>query len=358
VRRPAEEDLGTGRLSFEPVPAPLLTFRLLAWIALGVMVAAALRFLPGDVAGPGIVPPAALGASVLAVRLKRWPFALLAFVGITAIAWPLVRFGGPWAPVVGLALGVSVGLLHHGLSSPWSALNTCFAGIALGTAGLETASALGALLPEPLASSLGPLAASLATAPLLFVVRVRWKPVARIPSEGHILRSLEAPFQEASLRAWDLDRALRREAPDRETREGLGEIAAWVYRLSKDLQSLCHDLARISETELLSRIERTSRSISESEDAFVRERRTATLRRLEAMRDHREALARERERTESLVEYALATLEEARSGLALARPLPGASTPESLGPVLARLRAHTLDAHALRAAIRETEEPP
>ena len=62
---------------------------------------------------------------------------------------------------------------------------------------------------------------------------------------------------------------------------------------------------------------------------------------------------RERARAESLQTYALAYLEEARAGLAVARLLPGEHTPEALGSVLERLREHAADRSSRRNAARE-----
>ena len=65
------------------------------------------------------------------------------------------------------------------------------------------------------------------------------------------------------------------------------------------------------------------------------------------------AIQTERQRTEALVDYALAFLEEARAGLAIARELPGEASPDRLPEVLGRLRDHATEGDVRRRTNRE-----
>jgi hypothetical protein len=127
-----------------------------------------------------------------------------------------------------------------------------------------------------------------------------------------------------------------------------------VYRLALTLQTLDTDLSRTDPIEVGARLF-ALREDAPEEDGFIRERRHGTASHLERLLTHRGAMALERARTQSLQEYALAYLEEARAGLALARVLPGDHTPETLGVVLEKLRAHAAEGGARRQTSRELE---
>ncbi|MFZ5481852.1 MAG: hypothetical protein ACOZNI_34140, partial [Myxococcota bacterium] len=175
----------------------------------------------------------------------------------------------------------------------------------------------------------------------------------RIPSPGRISAMLAAEYRPPCMRAWQLDQELQQHPTDRATRRGLGEVAAWVYRLGLTLQTLDGDLARIDPVSLRQR--REALDAEPTDDAFIRERRAGTAQHLARMLEHREALALERARTASLQEYALAYLEEARAGLALARALPGDRPPEGLAVVLDKLRAQATEGGTRRRTAREME---
>ena len=81
----------------------------------------------------------------------------------------------------------------------------------------------------------------------------------------------------------------------------------------------------------------------------------ATAEHLKRLLEHRAAIAVERGRTDALVEYALAFLEEARAGLAVARELPGEAIPDRLPEVLGRLRTQARDGDARRRTVRELD---
>ena len=93
-------------------------------------------------------------------------------------------------------------------------------------------------------------------------------------------------------------------------------------------------------------------------DSFSRDRHLATAAHLRRLLDHRDKLQLELQRTESLVAYALAFLEEARAGLALAKQLPGEAIPNRLSDVLEHLRGQALAGDARRQTAREVEIQP
>ena len=194
----------------------------------------------------------------------------------------------------------------------------------------------------------------LTTSQALLPGALRWSALTRIPSPGRIQSTLAAPYRAACMRAWQLDQSLATQAPDRATRAGLSEVAAWVYRLALTMQTLDDDAGRIDVEGTRTRLE-ALRAGADGEDTFIRDRRIGTVGHLERLLEHRDTLLLERARTESLQEYALACLEEARAGLSLARLQPGDHTPESLDAVLDKLRRHAAESGARRATARELD---
>jgi len=93
--------------------------------------------------------------------------------------------------------------------------------------------------------------------------------------------------------------------------------------------------------------------IATDTDAFVRDRHKAAVEHLKQTKEHRHALSVERDRTSALLDYALAFLEEARAGLAVARIQPGHDIPERLHDVLGRLRSYAHERHAERTIAAE-----
>ena len=94
-------------------------------------------------------------------------------------------------------------------------------------------------------------------------------------------------------------------------------------------------------------------STDETEDDFTRERQLATARHLQSLLGHAQQIRLEHARSQSMQEYALAYLEEARMGLALARALPSDAAPSRLGEVLDRLRSHAQESETRRKTARE-----
>lgn len=329
-----------------------------SFVVLATLLTSTMGLLPLSEELLPLLPILGLGIAQFTTNARRLPLAIgLAFL-TTLLTWPVQALGGPWASIAGFGLGLSAGLLRSGLSQRWSTMNAALAGAALCSLGSWWTGDYTLALPSAIEGPLLSLLLSVVMAPVQLVAATRWKAIARLPSRHHILTALDGIYQEACMRAWDLDSAVRRDAPDPKTREALGEVAAWIYQLSLNLQALDHELAHTSIQSIEQRIRSTTASMEETNDPYTRERKKATLSHLEAMLDHRKALALERERTESMIEYALATLEEARTGLAFARPLSGHTVPESLDGTLFRLRAHAADADIRRKTLRELEVAP
>lgn len=256
----------------------------------------------------------------------------------------------------GLVTGLGLAASRVGAREPWKLAETALAGAVLAPLGHLAAHGLGPHMPTWLAPGLTAFVASLVSAQTLFFLDLDWREMARIPSPRRIRATLRDPFRSACLRAHELDGSLRRYAPDRATREGLGEIAAWIYRLSLSLQAMDDELEELPEEHIQHRIATMEEAAAGTGDSFTRDRRHAAQRHLEGLLRHRHALVVEKERTESLVEYAMATLEEARTSLFYTRRVPGHPTPRGVDEVLDRLRSYSAEETARRDAVRELEQ--
>jgi hypothetical protein len=188
---------------------------------------------------------------------------------------------------------------------------------------------------------------------VLTVAALRVRQATRMPPPAVLRSTLQPQAAELCARAWRVDQDLAARAPDPDTRDGLGEVAAWVYRLQLTLQTIEAELVTFDESLLLGRIEELTREAAETQDDFTRERKLATAAHLQQMRSHREALLREKERTIALNDYALAFLDEARLGLTLASVQPGEALPARLPAVLDRLRSFGEERDARRRTARE-----
>jgi hypothetical protein len=175
----------------------------------------------------------------------------------------------------------------------------------------------------------------------------------RIPSSRRISNTLSPPHRSPCLSALLLDRQLAKSCTDDRSRDDLGEVAAWVYKLQWTMQEIDKELAGQDQTSLQERIVEVHERATQTEDPFSRDRLTATGRHLERLMESRQALGVERERSSVLSDYALAFLEEARAGLVLSHVQPGDHTPSRLPEVLDRLRSHGAEREGLRRAARE-----
>ncbi|MFN7146214.1 MAG: hypothetical protein ACK4YP_20750, partial [Myxococcota bacterium] len=290
----------------------------------------------------------ATGMGVVATRPARVYLLPLVLVFVVAMTLVLAGIGFPAAVAAGAAAGIA-----SSRGDGTARVEGMFAGVAGAGIGLWAADRLGLVGVGGVSAALWTGAiVGICTSQALVPGALRWTLPSRIPSPGRIQASLAAPYRPACMRAWQLDQSFDGQAPDRATRAGLAEVAAWVYRLALTLQQLDGDLARIDPISVGHRLD-ALRYAPVEEDAFIRERRLGTAGHLTRLLEHRAALALERARTESLQDYALAYLEEARAGLSLARVLPGEQTPEALGTVLDKLRAHAVESGARRQSARE-----
>jgi hypothetical protein len=175
----------------------------------------------------------------------------------------------------------------------------------------------------------------------------------RIPTRKTIENELEEPYRPLCLEALRLDQAIEQECNDEQCRDGLGEVAAWVYRLQWVLQRMDTELNSSKEVDLNSRLERAEQAVHDSDDRFTQERRKATLSQLHRLSTHLDRIEIERERALALVDFAMVNLEEARAQLVLARLQPGAHAPPSVQEVLIRLRNWTQEQQAEQSSLRE-----
>ena len=191
------------------------------------------------------------------------------------------------------------------------------------------------------------------SAQTLLVLAVRYHSTDRIPAREVIAETLGAQHRGPALVAWQLDHDLAELCPDHDSRDGLGEVATWVYRLQWTLQQLDAEHDRVGGPEVDARIQRLSAQAADATDDFTRDRLLATIEHLDRLRGHRAALEAEQVRTVALTEFAVAFLEEARADLTLARVQPGDARPDRLPEVLDRLRTYSADRTLARQTRRE-----
>jgi hypothetical protein len=349
----SEELTRQGRFALTRRELPTLPQRALSWTLWQTAVWLGLGVF--GLATHALAPALAIGVAACTTRPRHLPLALLVVPAVGLSTAAAVALGLPAWSAAGLAGGLAAGWLELGRRRPWRLVNASLAGAALLPRGLLVQQQLAGVLPAGLAWPLTTLMASVITALTLVVVAVDWRSLARIPSPRRIRSTLAPRYQEPCLQAWEHDQVVRGMAPDEETRDGLGEVAAWVYRLSMGLQEQDSELGQLSQEDIGQRLAAARAAVDATDDAYTRDRRQATLRHLERMEQHRDALALERQRTESLVDYALATLEEARAGLAFSRRGAGGAAPEGIDQVLHRLRAHANAEAARRDTARELE---
>lgn len=336
-----------GRFELAEHEGRRLFWRQLAWAGVQAVATVALAFVGFAPTSP-IAAGLATAAGVAAARPARlWllPPTMLAVAAGTVL---LAERGVG----VYLAAGLCAGLVA-GAGGVLGRLEGLLAG--------ATGGAVAGWLLHSLAGGLGSwaticgagLVAGVALSQALWPGALAFRAKARIPSPGTIRATLQEPYRAAPLRASQLDAELRPAAPGRRVREGLGEVAAWVYRLALSLQTLDRDAALIDPEAVAERRRTLAGGGEPAPDPFVAERNAATVGHLDRMLGHREALLRERARAAALQEYALAWLEEARAGLALARVHPGEQSPAELGVVLEKLRNHAAERDAARRSTQE-----
>ena len=175
----------------------------------------------------------------------------------------------------------------------------------------------------------------------------------RPPPPSTLENVLGRTYQQPSIRAHQIDQEVEARCPDPLTRDDLGEVAVWIFRLQSTLQHIDATLDELNDTTLQQRLINLGKEIDTAKDHFVLERKQATLNHLRGLKRHKTTLQNERIRTTTLVDYAAAFLEEAYTGLTVAGLHPGHHTPAGLPDVLERLRQHELDHAATRKTHRE-----
>ena len=342
-----------GRIEYHP---PRAVARQLAWTASAVPVAALLSLAgvhTGSVMFFAILAAAGLVAAYPSNALRSLHLLVgLTFAGIAANALGLQP--GLWVAAV---TGAVATWYARGKLEIWRGVNGALVGF-IGAALMSWLASI--LLPASPFVMVG-LVSAIATAAFytfgvsqtLWLDGVTWRRLDAIPSKRRIRNTLAVRYREPCFKAWHIDRVVRTLAPDRETREGLREGGAWVYRLSWALQSLDKELGLADEVDLGQRIAHLEQKIATDTDTFVRERHKAAVEHLTQTKEHRHALSIERDRTSALLDYALAFLEEARAGLAVARIQPGHEIPERLHDVLGRLRSYAHERNVERTTAAE-----
>ena len=311
-----------GRIEYHP---PRAIARQLAWTASAVPVAALASLAgmhTGSVMFYAVVAAAGLAAAYPSHVLRSLHLLVgLLVAGLAANAVGLQP--GLWVAAV---TGAVATWYARGALEPWRMVNGALVGFA-GAALMTWLASI--LLPASPFPTVG-LAPAIATAAFYafgvsqtaWLDGVTWRRLDQIPSKRRIRNTLAVRYREPCFKAWDIDRVVRTIAPDRETREGLMEVGAWVYRLSWALQSLDKELGLADEVDLGQRIAHLEQKIVTDTDTFVRERHKAAVEHLNQTKEHRNALSVERDRTSALLDYALASSK---------RPAPVSPSPDPAG---------------------------
>ncbi len=323
-----------------------------AWVGAQAVAAVGLALSGLWVARPEIALSLALAVGVLAVNPRKWwSFPLVATAVVAGgLAMGMLSF----SPVLGAA-AVAGALATWLLPEPTDLVDALHGGLAssaLAALGLWATVQLvpDALLSTPFGAGIGGGLIGLFASQGLVPVAFRFQRDG-VPSLREIRKALLPRYRPPVFSAIDLFRHAAKRAPDLDARRGLAEVATWVFRLQVSNQSLDKELTTIDVDDVKRRIGRLQDT--PETDEFTRERRLATARHLERLLEHREAIDTERRRTEALVEYATAFLEEARAGLVVASELPGEAAPDRLDEVLHRLRTHAAAGNARRDSVRE-----
>jgi hypothetical protein len=331
-----------------------------AWVAGSAVAALALSVTPLWAAQPELATALALSAGAACVDRRRG-WAAPAVAGAIGVAGLLLgALGG--SPVLGsaLAAGVLVTWLVRSRAAgprlpvrPVPFLDLVNGGLAALLGAAVGGWLAAAVLAGP-ALVVAPVGAALTawfTAQGLIPSALRFDARDDLPTPREIRRALEVSYRAPVFRALQLYRGTHPSTLDRNLRSALAEVARWVYQLQVTRQARDTELASIDPDEIRARI--AAHRASGGEDA--RDPRAAAAKHLERLLAHRAELQAERDRTVALLDYALAYLEEARAGLAVARDLPGDQAPEGLSDVLLRLRGAADESHARRKASREID---
>jgi hypothetical protein len=353
--------VSNGSSSLEPVARAALTrrgtamqavpYRQALWVGAQALTAGGLALAGVWAADPELAVSLSLGVGASMVNPRKlWAAPL---VTAAVVVGGLLTAAIDWSPIIGAGAvaGLAIAWLLPDATDWLDWLNAALAAAATATLGLWAADHLlpqlvGSVWGAALGSGIMGLIASQALIPLA----LRFDNPT-IPTSRQIQRLLQPAYRPPVFQAIDLYNIAIRNAPDSETRRGMAEVTTWVFRLQCTLQTLDSELQAIDPAKIAERI--AACEAESGDDEFTKDRRNATATHLRRLLDHRAAIATERRRSEALVEYALAFLEEARAGLAVARELPGEATPDRLPEVLDRLRTHAASGDARRKTARE-----
>lgn len=302
---------------------------------------------------PELALSAALGVGASSVNPRKLWAVPLGTIAVITAGLLFASFQLPAVIGAGAAAGaISTWLLPH--RTDWlDSLNGALATLTGTALGLWAATTLlpasaSVMLAAIFTSGLVGLMGSQGLLPAAF----RFDQGPELPTPNQIKKNLKLRYRPPVLRALDLFQAAKVHAPDRDTRRGLAEITTWVYRLQLTRQTLDTESEAIDPIAIREKIQ-SYESLGPDADAFTRDRRRATAEHLRRLLEHRSRIEVEIGRTEAVVDYALAFLEEARAGLAVAQQLPGDATPNRMNEVLERLRSHAEEGNARRASNRE-----
>ncbi|MEQ1501196.1 MAG: hypothetical protein ABMB14_03155 [Myxococcota bacterium] len=323
------------------------------WIVGATAAATVTAALPLWAVAPELALALALGAGASLVDPRRlWAAPLvIAAVGLAGLL--CIATGIPAVIGAGATAGALATVLFPHRTDWLDVVHGALGSLAGASIGLWVATMLiPAATPTVLAAALTGALVTLLGAQGLLPVALRFDQAPQLPTAREIAKALKIQYRPPVFRALDLYGGAQAQAPDRDTRRGMAEVATWVFRLEVTLQTLDTELAQIDPEQVRARID-SHTNLAADVDEFTRERRQATVVHLERLLQHRRAIEIERSRTEALVDYALAFLEEARAGLAVARELPGEASPERLPEVLHRLRHSAQEGDARRRTARE-----
>ncbi|MCA9567098.1 MAG: hypothetical protein KC656_04610 [Myxococcales bacterium] len=332
---------------------PELPARQATWVGVQVLAAGAVGVLGIWAFHPELALSAAIGAGAGSVNPKKlWalPIVVVAVVlaGMLCTAYQVPAVIGAGAAAGALATW----LLPH--RTDWlDHLNGALGTLAGSSLGLWAATSLiPSSVPLVISAMLTAGFVGLVGSQGLLPAAIRYDAGPDLPSASQIKSTLQLRYRPPVLKALALHDAAQKHAPDRDTRRGLAEVATWVYRLQLTRQTLDTEAEAIDPIAIRERID-AYENLGPEADEFTRDRRLATAQHLSRLLEHRKAIDVEIGRNEALVDYALAFLEQARAGLAVARQLPGDAMPDRLDEVLTRLRAHAEEGEVRRQSARE-----
>ena len=329
-----------------------LPSRQAGWVGAQIVAAGLLAILGVWSAHPELALSATLGIGASSINTnKLWAIPLGTL---------LVLAGGLVCSALDLPAVIGAGAVAGVVATQLMPYRTDWLDLLHGALGALTGSSLGLWIATSLIpAATPPILTAILTAGMVGILGAqgllpsayRFDSGPDLPSAKQIKNSLKLRYRPPVLRATELYQAGQAFAPDRDTRRGLVEMVTWVYRLQLSRQTLDAEVDSIDPVSVRARIDSYAYPL-DREDSLSRER-AATVEHLRRLLVHREKIDLERRRTEALVDYALAFLEEARAGLAISRELPGEWAPERLDEVLERLRSHADRGTARRQSMRD-----